>query len=116
MAQRNELHPGVAAPVSTKYDLTVNDAAFDLTTITGQRMLVRFANDATASWDCARGPIPPDVAITPTRVRLTRLHAIDDVPEGTEGKAWIRADVDIPASAVPLRGEWMQVNIVPEGT
>ncbi len=118
MARRNELYVGAAAPVTTKYDLTVSDVAFDLTTIEagGANLLVRFANSVTATWLCSTSGVPPAGSPTASAVRLTRLHAPDDVPEGAEGIAKIRADVKLTGSAEPIRGEWMDVNIVPEGT
>lgn len=114
MSARNAVFPGIVAPASTKYDLTTDDPAFDLSTVTAARLLVIYDNDDTATWDCTFGPIPPDVAPTATAVRLTRLHQADDIPAGSEGKIMIRADCDIAGGVAT--GDWRTVTVEREGT
>lgn len=106
---------GAAAPVSTVFDVSSSGGAFDLTTIASARLVVRFADGNVASWPAVVGPIPPAVAVTATRARLTRVHAVDDIPDGAEGSARIRADITLTGVDEPIRTRWRSVEILPEG-
>jgi len=116
MPSPNALYVGAVSPVSTKYDLTVDDPAFDLSTATGGRLQVSFASGETATWECTLSPVPPDVSIQPSRVRLTRLHDAADLPEGSEGTLRIFPEVDLPASAAPVRGQAAIVQVIRDWT
>lgn len=109
------LYVGAAAPVSTVFDVTSSGAPFDLSTIASARLLVRFADGSAATWDADVGPTPPDVAPTPTRVRLTRVHEPEDIPPGVEGSARIRADITLTGVDEPVRTRWRPVEILREG-
>jgi len=109
------LYVGAAAPVSTTFDVTSSGAPFDLSAITSARLLVRFANGVTATWAATVGPVPPDVAETATRARLTRVHAAGDIPVGAEGTARIRADITLDGVAEPVRTRWRAVEVMREG-
>jgi hypothetical protein len=90
------LYPGCAAPIKSRVIVTTADADFDLSTATGGRIIVLFATGATASW-AAELSDESDTSVT-----LTRDHETTDVPAGTEGVAYMHAEVDIPASASPI--------------
>ena len=116
MAARNALYVGAVAPVSTVYDLTTDDPAFDLTTASAADLHVWFENDDEADWSCSLSPIPPDGAIGAGRLRLTRLHQSADLPEGSEGTIRVQPRVTIPASAEPIRGEVRAIPVERAGT
>lgn len=109
---RNAVYPGIVAPASTRYDLTTDDPAFDLSTVTAARLVVLFDDETTATWDCTFGAIPGVAAAN--GVRLTRLHQADDIPEGAEGKVMIRADCDIAGGLAT--GDWRTVPVERAGT
>lgn len=109
------LYVGAAAPVSTVFDVTSNGGDFDLTTIASARLVVRFANGSEQTWAADVGPIPPDGAVTATRARLTRVHDPEDIPEGAEGSARLRADITLTGFAEPVRTRWRPVEILREG-
>jgi hypothetical protein len=109
------LYVGAAAPVQTVFDVTSRGAPFDLSTIDSARLLVRFEDGSTAIWPATIGPVPPDVAPTPTRARLTRVHDVGDIPLGAEGGARIRADISLTDVVEPVRTRWRPVEILREG-
>ena len=109
------LYVGAAAPVSTVFDVSSSGGAFDLTTIASARLVVRFANGTEQAWAASVGPIPPDVAATATRARLTRVHDVDDIPVGAEGSARVRADITLTGVAEPIRTRWRAVEILRDG-
>lgn len=90
------LYPGCVAPVKSVLIVTSDDADFDLSTVTTARILALFANGATASWDA---DLSDDSA---TSLTLTREHVAADVPEGTEGVAYLSAELDMPASSAAV--------------
>lgn len=109
------LYVGAAAPVQTVFDVTSSGAPFDLSTIATARLHVRFADGSSQVWAATVGPIPPDVAATATRARLTRVHDVDDIPPGVEGSARIRADITLTGVDEPVRTRWRPVEILRDG-
>lgn len=109
------LYVGAAAPVQTVFDVTSSGEPFDLSSVVSARLLARFVNGASATWVATVGPVPPDIAPTTTRVRLTRVHQVDDIPAGVEGTVRIRADLTIDGVAEPLRTRWRAVEIIRDG-
>jgi hypothetical protein len=109
------LYVGAAAPVQTVFDVTSSGGEFDLSAIDSARLLVRFVDGSTQTWDADVGPTPPDVAPTPTRARLTRVHEAADIPAGVEGTARIRADITLSGVVEPLRTRWRPVEILRDG-
>lgn len=90
------LYPGCVAPVKSVLTVTSDDAAFDLSTATGGRIVALFADGTVATWEA---DLSDDSA---TSLTLTRLHELEDVPADSEGVAYLHAEVDIPASAAPI--------------
>lgn len=90
------LYPGCVTPVKSTVTVTTDDAAFDLSTATAGRIVALFANGDVAAWDAE---LSDDSA---TSITLTRDHEEEDVPEGSEGVAYLHAEIDIPASALPV--------------
>ncbi len=91
------LYPGCVAPVKSRLVVTSDDEAFDLSTATGARIVAVFADGNVAAWEAE---LSDESA---TSLTLTREHEADDVPEGTEGVAYLHAEVDIPASTQPVK-------------
>lgn len=84
------VYPGCTAPVSTVYVATCDDTEIDLTEVTAGRIKVRFPNGTDATWEAELSDA--DIG----EVTLTRRHEADDVPEHTEGTAYIHAELDMP--------------------
>lgn len=91
------LYPGCVAPVKTTVTVSTDDADFDLSTATAGRIVAQFADGTGTSWTATLSGASADELV------LTREHEADDVPAGTEGIAYIHGEVDIPASAAPLK-------------
>lgn len=108
------LYVGAAAPVSTVFDVTSSGGDFDLSDIDSARLLVRFEDGSSASWTAVVSAIPPDIAPTATRARLTRLHDPADIPLGVEGTARVRADLTLTGGA-QLRTRWRPIEILRDG-
>lgn len=90
------LYPGCVAPVKTVLVVTTEDADFDLSTVTGARINALFVDGRTASWDADLS------AASATSLTLTREHIAADVPEGTEGVAYISGELDMPAASAAV--------------
>jgi len=88
------LYPGCVSPVKTTLVVETDDAAFDLSTATAGRILARFADGQSATWEA---DLSDESA---TAITLTREHEAADVPAGTEGVVYLSAEVDIPAGTV----------------
>lgn len=113
MSTRNAVYPGIVAPASTKYDLTTEDAAFDLSTVTAARLLVIFDDETEATWDCTTAPI---AGVDPTQgIQLIRLHQVDDLPPGSEGFIRVRADCDLSGGG-KATGFWKSIPVEKDGT
>jgi hypothetical protein len=90
------LYPGCVAPVKSRLTVETDDADFDLSTATGGRIVARFQNGSAATWTAVLS------ALSATSATLTREHEAADVPAGTEGIAYLHAEIDLPAATEPM--------------
>lgn len=91
------LYPGCVAPVKTEMVVTTDDEDFDLSLVTAARLVVAFANGSTVTWTGALSDL------SSSSVTVTREHEVDDVPEQTEGTAYIYAEVDLDGATLITR-------------
>lgn len=99
------LYPGCVDPVKSVLVISSDDAAFDLANVTAGRIVAVFPDDSESSWTATLS------AQSSASLTLTRLHAADDIPEGSEGTAYLRASLDTPDSAEPLETSSVPVPI-----
>jgi hypothetical protein len=90
------LYPGCVAPVSTVVFVETDTAEFDLSTATAGRIIAVLPDNTEVTWEAELSDADTG------ELTLTRAHEADDVPEGSEGTAYIRAEIDIPASSAPI--------------
>jgi hypothetical protein len=90
------LFPGCVSPVSTVLLVETDDEDFDLSEVTAARIRVRFPNNTETTWDAVLSD--EDVG----EITLTRAHVTEDIPAGSEGTAYMWAELDIPDATAPM--------------
>ena|SRR3972149_112250 len=90
------LYPGCVSPISTVVFVETDSVDIDLSTATAGRIIAVLPDNTEVSWDA---DISDEEA---GELTLTRAHQADDIPVGSEGTAYIRAEIDIPASTAPI--------------